>query len=174
MACQNRTATFERNDQAQPEWMHPNRCGLIRGEDGTKLGYIGTIHPDVAEALNLGPFCAVFEIDLSTWEVPLKHSTYTVTPRYPSVTVDISVIVTEETTHDQIATLLWQAHKRWVRAVHCVAVYRGDPIPSGEKSVSFTLTLQSNDDTLEMEAVNRIVDKAKARLTRELGGWFRE
>jgi len=157
-----------------PMWLHPARAGEVRlhhlGEQRS-LGFVGNLHPDVTEALGLGDFAAAYEWDLSPIvERGISYGDYAPIPRFPAVNVDLSVIVPEAVTHDQLHTLIRQA--KWVRGASCVAVYRGEPVPEGEKSVTFQITFQA-EGTLEMEAVNKVVEKLIKRLKAELGGWVR-
>lgn len=157
-----------------PMWLHPARCGEVQMQHEGKsytLGFVGNLHPDVAQALNLGAYCAGFEWDLTPLLIRgVRYGGYTPIPRFPSVSFDLSVIVPEAVTHDELQRLMLQA--KWVKGATCIAVYRGDPVPEGEKSVTFQLLFQA-DGTLEMEAVNKVVEKLMKRLKNELGGWVR-
>lgn len=157
-----------------PMWLHPARSGEARlHHHGAEysLGFIGNLHPDVCGALDLGAYCAAFEWDLTPVVLcGVSYGSYAPIPRFPSVSFDLSVIVPEAVTHDELQRLMLQA--KWVKGATCVAVYRGEPVPEGEKSVTFQLHFQA-DGTLEMEAVNKVVEKLMRRLKSELGGWVR-
>ena len=157
-----------------PMWLHPARCGEARLQHAGveySLGFVGNLHPDVSEALSLGEYCAAFEWDLAPLITQgLSYGGYSPIPRFPSVSFDLSVIVPEAVTHDDLHGRIMQA--KWVKGATCVAVYRGEPVPEGEKSVNFQIIFQA-DGTLEMDAVNKVVEKLMRRLKSELGGWVR-
>ena len=165
-----------------PVWLHPARSGEarlhLRGGEVLSLGFIGNLHPDVCDALALAgapaapaAYAAAFEWDLTPLaSAGLTYGGYAPISRFPAVGIDLSVIVPEAVTHDDLQSRMLSA--KWVRAARCVAVYRGAPVPEGQKSVTFELTFQA-EETLEMEAVTKVVEKLTRRLGDELGGWVR-
>ena len=56
-----------------------------------------------------------------------------------------------------------------VKELRLFDVFTGDPIPEGRKSVSFRVVYQSDDRTLEDEAVNTIHRNLTQRLITEFG-----
>ena len=170
----NTQVSFKLSDGGQPVWMHPARCALVLSAQGDKLGYLGGLHPDVIENTSLGEYCAFFEWNLEVLEsLGLSYGGYSEIPRYPAISYDLSVIVPETVSYEQIKTLVHQAHKTWVKNVDCVSIYRGEPIPEGQKSVTIQMHLQDPNATLEMEKVNKMVDRLVKRFSTELGGWIR-
>jgi phenylalanyl-tRNA synthetase beta chain len=175
---------FERNDGNAPVWLHPNRCALVslirvpaRGRmpaETVRLGYMGQVHPDICSTLSLGQYCAAFEWDLSPLEEDvLSYGQYKAISRYPHIDIDLSVIVPENVHFDQVAVLMKNAHRSWIQDVRCVSVYRGTPIPEGQKSLTIQMVFQSDRETLEKEAVNKVIEKLTTRLKSELNGWVR-
>ena len=170
----NTKVQFKVSDGKQPIWMHPARCALVLTEDGQALGYLGGLHPDVIENTSLGEFCAFFEWNLEVLEqLGLSYGGYKEIPRYPAISYDLSLIVPETVSYEQIKTLVNQAHKTWIKGVDCVSIYRGDPIPEGQKSVTIQMQLQDSTATLEMDKVNKMVERLVKRFSSELGGWIR-
>lgn len=157
-----------------PMWLHPARSGEarlhVKGEVYS-LGFVGNLHPDVTDALGLGEYAAGYEWDLTPVVASgVNYGGYTPIARFPAVSVDLSIIVPEAVTHNDLHSRIMQA--KWVKGASCVAVYRGEPVPEGQKSVTFQILFQAND-TLEMEAVTKVVEKLTKRLGQELDGWVR-
>ena len=170
----NTEVQFKVSDGGQPIWMHPARCALVQTAQGLDLGYMGSLHPDVIENTSLGEFCACFEWNLEVLEqLALTYGNYEEIPRFPAISYDLSVIVPETVSYQQIRALVLQAHKTWVKSVECVSIYRGDPIPDGQKSVTIQMQLQDATTTLEMDKVNKMVERLVKRFSDELGGWIR-
>lgn len=170
----NTQVLFKHSDGGQPVWMHPARCAQVFTQTGIAIGYIGGLHPDVVEGTSLGDYCAFFEWNLDTLDtLALTYGEYEEIPRYPAVSYDLSVIVPEAVNYEQIETLVYQAHKSWVKDMSCVSIYRGNPIPEGQKSVTIQMHFQDHNATLEMDKVNKVVDRLVKCLGDELGGWIR-
>jgi phenylalanyl-tRNA synthetase beta chain len=170
----NTQVVYKRSDGKQPVWLHPARCALVCTTKGDSLGYIGNLHPDVCEALQLGTYTAALEWDLTIWDqMNLSYGEYKAISKFPSIHFDLSVILDENISYDEVKALMLNAHRSWVKGVECVAVYRGDPIPQGQKSITFKIQFQNDKATLEMEKVNKVVDRLMKRLKDELNAWVR-
>ncbi len=164
----------EQADGELPVWLHPVRSGTIRLADGTVAGHLGCLHPDVIDGIECGPYAAAMEIDLEILMARLgTESKYDPIGRFPSVPFDLSVIVPEKITHEQLYERITTAHPSWVRKADLTAVYRGAPIPDGQKSMTFRILFQSQEETLAMEEVNDVIAELVKRLENELGGWLR-
>ena len=170
----NTSLKFTKSDGGQPVWMHPARCARIFDLSGAPIGYIGGLHPDVIENSALSAYSAVFELSLEALDaLNLSYGNYQEIPKYPAISYDLSIIVPEEISYTQLKTYIEQAHKSWVKSVDCVSIYRGEPIPDGQKSVTVQIEFQNRNATLEMDQVNKVVDKLVKRLGDEIGGWIR-
>ncbi|MBR56847.1 MAG: phenylalanine--tRNA ligase subunit beta [Myxococcales bacterium] len=170
----NVAVVVEKADESLPVWLHPVRSGTVRLSDGRVIGHIGCLHPDVIDGIECGPFAAAMELELDTLLGELgMESLYDPIGRFPSVPFDLSVIVPENITHHQLYERIVAAHPSWVRKADLTGIYRGDPIPDGQKSMTYRITFQSQEETLAMEEVNDVVAKLVKTLENELGGWLR-
>jgi phenylalanyl-tRNA synthetase beta chain len=126
------------------------------------------------DALDCGSYVAALELNLDlVRDCGFSEKRYTVVARYPTVPFDLSIIVPESVSHAELHQRILGAHPEWIRSADCTAVYRGDPIPEGEKSMTYRIVFQSDEATLEMEEVNEVVNGLVTRLGDELGGWLR-
>ena len=165
---------FKRADKELSPWLHPVRSASICTEAGAVIGYVGTLHPDVTDALDCGAFIAAAELDVDALNaLGFDDTLYETVAKYPAVPYDLSIIVPESVSHSDLHERILSAHEGWVKSADCTAVYRGDPIPEGEKSMTYRIVFQSDEATLEMDAVNEVVNGLVDRLGSELGGWLR-
>ena len=170
----NTAVSFTVSDGHEPVWMHPARCAKIYDQNGHGIGYLGGLHPDVLENSALSEYSAIFEINLEALEqLSLSYGSYEEISRYPAISYDLSIIVPEKVSYAELKRYIEQAHKSWVREVNCVGIYRGEPIPDGQKSVTVQIAFQNKSATLEMDQVNKVVDRLIKRLGDEIGGWIR-
>jgi len=155
-------------------WMHPVRRAKISLANGVVLGTLGALHPKAVTALDSGYCVAAAELDLSSCvDADADEQLYRAVPRFPSVPFDLSIIVPEAVRHGDVAQRIQGAHPEWVRDLTLTGIYRGDPIPDGEKSMTYHIRFQASDRTLEMTEVNELVEEMVSRLETDLGGWLR-
>jgi phenylalanyl-tRNA synthetase beta chain len=132
-----------------------------------KLGVVGELHPNVCRSFDLDDVVFLFEIDLdkllSLGGNPIK---YQPTPRYPSVTRDIALLVDELITYQQICTLI--ENFSLVTQVTPVDLYIGKQIPPGKKSLAVRIVYQSLDSTLTDEEVDNMQQQILDKLGKEL------
>lgn len=139
-----------------------------------EVGILGEIHPRVWAAFDLpaGPVCLA-ELDLEELlaRVPLTHRVVPV-PRFPPALQDIALVVDDGVTAADLTAVIRSAGGPLLADVRLFDVYRGQQLPSGKKSLAFSLVFQAADRTLtdaEVEAEKRrIVEAAARRLGAEL------
>ena len=140
----------------------------VAGED---MGVLGEVHPDVREAFDLpAQRVAAAELELQALLAHVPETWYVepITP-YPAVLQDLAVVVDEAVPAATVRDVIAQAGGFLLRDVQLFDVYRGEPIPSGKKSLAYALTFQAPDKTLRDEIAARQVERIVARLRRELG-----
>jgi len=164
-----------RPDDKLPPWFHPGRSAEFVSVGGPTVGASGVLHPRLAEDLGCGPHVALAEFNLDVLQ-QLAPTPEVFRPiyRHPGVPIDISIVVDEAVTHEELDRLLRAAHPDWIASVDFVTEYRGAPIPPGKRSMTYRLLYQASDRSLSMEEVNRSVQELVWRLDREVGGVIRD
>ncbi|MCX7839403.1 MAG: hypothetical protein N2559_08105 [Anaerolineae bacterium] len=79
----------------------------------------------------------------------------------------------ENVSADRVHALIVQTGGALLQRAVLFDVYRGDQIPSGKKSLAYTLTFQATDRTLSDEDASKVREKIVARLRREIGAELR-
>jgi len=95
-------------------------------------------------------------------------------PRFPSVSQDMSLIVDEEVSAQQVEGLIQRAGGGLLVGFSLFDVYRADPIPAGKKSLAYTLTYRHEQRTLTDKEVAKVHSRIASQLGRELGAKLRE
>ena len=130
-------------------YLHPGRQANII-YDGKVVGYLGEIHPGVADAYGIGERAYVAVIDMP--EI-LPYATfdrkYTGIAKYPAVTRDISMVVPRTVLVGQIEKILAQRGGKILESYSLFDIYEGTQIKEGYKSIAYTLTFRAKDKTLE-------------------------
>ena len=75
-------------------------------------------------------------------------------PRFPAIQRDLSILVGEETCWADIIQAIKNKASGELEDIRFVGIYRGKGIPSGSKSVTFSLRFRDEDGTLTHETVD--------------------
>lgn len=147
-------------------YLHPGRQADIIYK-GEKIGYLGEVHPEVADIYGIGERAYVAVIDMPS---VLKYATfdrkYTGIAKYPSVTRDISMVVPREILVGQIEDVIEKKGGAYLESYHLFDLYEGAQIKKGFKSVAYSIVFRAKDKTLSdaevTEAMNRILKALEA------------
>lgn len=153
---------------------HPGRGAQVKLGDWV-IGELGELHPLVREKFDLPAqtvLVAEFDLDALLVRVPKTYKTASLS-RFPVVVQDLALIVDESVPADRVHALIVQTGGALLQRAVLFDVYRGDQIPSGKKSLAYTLTFQAADRTLSDADASKVREKIVARLKREIGAEVR-
>ncbi len=139
----------------------------------TDLGRFGLLDAATTKLFNLHTPVIAAEIDLDTLTrgYPPQRP---VSPlaRFPGIERDLSIVVAESVRWSQVERAVNETRPEGLDRIDFIGVYRGKPIATGSKSVSFRLLFRDTAGTLRHEQVdpqvNQVVDRLKAELSAEL------
>ena len=152
---------------------HPGRCAKVT-VGGVDVGFIGQIHPLVAEnyGIDTDVYCA--EINFTKlFDLRLPDATYVPLPKYPAVSRDLSFLCDEAVTVAEVQEVITGAAGKLLRDVRLFDIYRGTGIPEGKKSMAFSLSLRADDRTLTDADSEGIMNKVLAALQEKLNAVLR-
>jgi len=158
----------------QTPWLHEQRLRYV-SVDGDIVGIVSELEPSTQKKLKIRERVGIYELNME--KLAAKYSerrTYLPIPKYPSIEMDISMIVDARTQWQQVVAVVRSLSKEWIRDVMIFDVYEGENIEQGKKSVAFRITYRSDDRTLETKEVDALHNDVKARLRAELGAEVRE
>ena len=153
---------------------HPRATAEARVGD-VVLGWIGELHPMVAQHLELPPGVFAFELELAALgKVAQLSPQFRSIPRYPAVLRDLAVVVPAAMEAAEVRAVILEVGLPLVENAALFDVYTGAPLPEGQKNLAFALTYRSPERTLRdeevQEAHRRIVDEVQRRLGGQLRG----
>jgi phenylalanyl-tRNA synthetase beta chain len=142
---------------------------------GEKIGFMGELSPEKAREHDLTAKVQIFEILLEPLLIlSRKQRLFEPLPRYPYVERDLSLIVEEKVSGEQIKQLISRSGHDIIASVILFDLYRGESIPEGCQSMAFRIRYQSENRTLTDEEVQEIHSRVVETLTREVGAAMRE
>ena len=145
--------------KADKPFLHPGRQADIY-YDGKMVGYLGEVHPEVADIYGIGTRAYVAVIDMP---VVFAYATfdrkYTGIAKYPAVSRDISMVVPKDVLVGQIEGVLQQRGGKYLESYALFDLYEGAQIKEGFKSVAYTVTFRAADRTLEEADITAVMKK---------------
>ncbi len=151
---------------------HPARCAVIKA-GGEELGYLGQVHPDVAEAWEIDQPVTVCEIDLPLLCAKANLVPRVVPlPRFPAAKRDLAIVVPREIPAEKLETAIREAGGELVSQVNLFDLYEGKQIPSGKRSLAYSITFRRDEGTLTEAEINQAQDNIEKALF-ELGAVLR-
>lgn len=144
-------AVWERTRQWP--FLHPGRAAAVLA-GRRELGFLGEIHPEVREALELTERVTVFHIDLEALFRLVLPVRYRPWGRFPAVERDLAVVLPEEVPAAQVEKAMREAGYPDLESCYLFDLYRGNQVPEGYRSLAFHLVYRSPEHTLVEEEVN--------------------
>jgi phenylalanyl-tRNA synthetase beta chain len=128
--------------------MHPGRSADVT-VDGTVIGYVGEVDPDVSAAWGIEDRVGWLEVDLGAMAAGQRRSELAVpVSRFPSSDVDLAFEVADSAPAAAVTDTLRAAGGGLLERVTLFDVYRGPAVPSGSRSLAFNLRFRAFDRTL--------------------------
>ena len=149
--------TYDPN--AGKPYLHPGRQANII-YDGKVVGYLGELHPDVADAYGIGTRAYVAVIDMP--EIVERASfdrKYTGIARFPAVTRDISMVMPKDILVGQVEEVIEKKSGVYLESYALFDLYEGAQIKEGYKSVAYSIVFRAKDKTLEDSEVSESMDR---------------
>jgi phenylalanyl-tRNA synthetase beta chain len=152
--------------------LHPGKSArIMMGKRA--VGWMGALHPALADVLGLDTEVLLFEIKLDAFEVT-RPALYRAISKYPQVQRDLSLLVDSAVSASQIEAVVRSKSAELLKAFHVFDHYTGASIPDGKKSLGVALILQDERRTLTDQDVTPLMDSVMAALEHELGVHVRD
>ena len=154
--------TYDPN--AGKTFLHPGRQANII-YDGTVVGYLGEVHPDVADIYGIGERAYIAVIDMP--EIVARATfdrKYEGIAKVPAVNRDLSMVVPKNIMVGQIEEVIEKNGGAHLESYSLFDLYEGAQIKPGFKSVAYSITFRAKDRTLEESDISKAMDKILAGL----------
>ena len=140
-------------------YLHPGRQADIVYK-GTKIGYLGEVHPLVCAVygINAKAYLAVIDIPAVLPFAGFDHK-YTGIARFPAVTRDLSMVVPQNVLAGQIEAVLRQRGGKILESCELFDIYEGSQIQAGYKSMAYSLVFRHKEKTLEEAEITAAMKK---------------
>ena len=154
---------FDKKEKYDPNagksFLHPGRQANII-YDGVVVGYLGEVHPEVADNYGIGTRAYIAVIDMP--EIVARATfdrKYTGIAKFPAVTRDISMVMPKEILVGQIEDVIESKGGEYLESYSLFDIYEGAQIKTGFKSVAYSIVFRAKDKTLEDADVSAAMDR---------------
>ena len=140
-------------------FLHPGRQANMIYE-GKVVGYLGEVHPAVADNYSIGEKAYIAVIDiLDVLEFAGFNHKYTGIAKYPAVTRDLSLVVPHAVLAGQIEEIFDQRGGNILESYQLFDIYEGAQIEKGFKSMAYSLVFRAHDKTLGENEISTAMKK---------------
>jgi phenylalanyl-tRNA synthetase beta chain len=158
-----------------PSWYHPGKSGRVQLGPKTCFGYFGEVHPKVLKQFNLTTPLVGFELLIAHIPLPKakgRKPTLKLSPFQP-LTRDLAFILDKEMPVGEVLKSMRQVNQELITGIDVFDVYQGEGIPTGKKSVAFTIHIEPHERTLTDKEINTIIDQIINKVHTVNGGELR-
>jgi phenylalanyl-tRNA synthetase beta chain len=159
---------------AELKFLHPKRTlKLIAMKE--ELGYLGEIHPTLAESLDLPLNTYLFELECDKLKnIIAPKIEFSRLPKFPAVQRDLAIVIAEDIAAQDVLAIIEDKGGPILRQAQVFDVYTGKQIPPGKKSLAYSLIFQRDDRTLTDTEVDLVFNQIVQGLEMTLDGKLRE
>jgi phenylalanyl-tRNA synthetase beta chain len=143
--------------------------------NGESLGLMGEVHPQVRNAFGI----SAGRVNAAEFRLqPLVKPHFRLQPMqpissYPAVVEDLAFEVAEEITTRQVENVIRRIGGDVLAHLELFDIYRGEPLPAGNKSMAYRLTYQHVNRIVAEKEVAALRARIIQAVERETGGKLR-
>ena len=156
-------------DSKTPNYYHPGKSGrlfLNKGIDQV-AAYFGEIHPNILKKTDIKTDALIgFEIFLDNLKLPKKtlndQKSKFIISDYQKSERDFAFVVNKNVNAQDLIDAISSLDQNLISNIKVFDVYEGENIPENQKSIAISITIQSNEKTLndnDLENINNLIIK---------------
>ncbi len=154
-------------DDKTPSYYHPGKSGGVYQNKNEKkaLAYFGEIHPNIIKKLDINTEgLVIFEICVdyikeSKQKIKDSKSEYKFSDFQKSER-DFAFIINKNFKSQELVNIIKSADNKLIKSVRVFDVFEGENIPEGKKSIAVSVTIQSEEKTLnenDLDNINKLI-----------------
>ncbi|AZS50327.1 phenylalanine--tRNA ligase subunit beta [Entomomonas moraniae] len=132
--------------------LHPGQAAAIMRE-GTPVGYVGALHPELAKILDIDVPVYLFELSLGKIQQGILPA-FKELSRFPEVSRDLSVLIDKSVIADKFISTIKAAAGDYLTKIQLFDIYEGSAIGDNQKSIAVRLSWRHPERTLTDDDIN--------------------
>ena len=159
---------------SSPEW-EVFENGISLTVSGRALVHLGMVRQDIRDNFDIKGEVFYADIDWEFLFSLLRPGNVTIKdiPKFPAVRRDLSLLLDRDVTFEQIRELAFKSERKLLKSVELFDVYEGKNLEAGKKSYAVSFVLQDPSKTLNDKLIDKVMQKIRSALERELGAQLR-
>lgn len=151
-------------EPSQVAFLHPGRGGeIIAARE--KIGLFGELAPRITGSLSGQPRVILFTVDLDKIRAySAGHRTFAPLPRFPMSKRDLSLLAPIDLAEEEIRKAI--SAEKMVEQVLLYDLYQGEQVGSGQRSLTYEVSLRASDRTLTDSEVAKAIVRVEKRLAK--------
>ena len=147
----------------------------IENRGGKLLGEMGVLSQKTLKALGISQPVYYAELNWTALMkvVRSKKVLYTEISKFPAVSRDLALLVSQDVEFAQIEQTARQAERKLLKKVELFDVYEGKNLPQGKKSYAVNFILQDEQKTMGDKQIDAVMQKIIQSLKKQLGAELR-
>jgi phenylalanyl-tRNA synthetase beta chain len=160
-------------DVHRPRYLHPRGAAWI-DVDGSRVGALGPLHPNVMDAFDLTDPVVVVEFDVEALEaIGARPVRFAAPPRFPANLRDVAVVVRDDVTAGALVRAAREAAGDLAEEVTLFDRFVGGAIAEGHASLALRIVYRSPDRTLTDAEVDARHAQVVAQIQSQFGAQLR-
>ncbi len=140
-------------------FLHPGQSCAIHVHEAP-IGYLGQVHPDVMQKMDIKTAAYLFEINLDLLDKQINRKiVYREISKFPTVQRDVAFVIPEAMESRKMLEIVLSQHEDLLENVGIFDIYAGKGLDAGTKSLGLRFTYRAPDRTLTDAEINSIHDK---------------
>ncbi len=152
---------------AQHPALHPGQSAELKLA-GQSLGFMGALHPSIAQILAIKQVPFLFELDFTVLR-KVRFNRYEAISKFPSIRRDLAMLVDQALPVAKLQENIQEELAGCLNSLVIFDIYEGQNIEQAQKSVALGLVFQDVKRSLVDEEINILIARVIARLERECG-----
>ncbi|MCK3657198.1 phenylalanine--tRNA ligase subunit beta [Pasteurellaceae bacterium Pebbles2] len=151
---------------------HPGQSAAVV-LNGEEVGFIGQIHPSIAQKMGLNGkvyACEILVEKFAKGNVPSAKEI----SKFPANRRDLAVVVEATVAAADVLDACRAVAGDKLTHLNLFDVYQGQGVPEGYRSLAISLTIQDTEKTLEEEDINAVVSVVLAELKQRFNAYLRD
>ncbi|MBE5935154.1 MAG: phenylalanine--tRNA ligase subunit beta [Lachnospiraceae bacterium] len=140
-------------------YLHPGRQANIM-YDGQLIGYLGEVHPEVADNYDIGTKAYIAVLDMP---IIVEKSTFDIKyegiAKFPAVTRDLSLVMKKDVLAGDVEAVIRKSAGKLLETYSLFDIYEGSQIEEGYKSLAYSIVFRAKDRTLGENDITPVMDK---------------